>query len=79
MGTNLDIELKIRIKQEMRDQLDAVVASRPDGTNRSDIVREALSLHLAEELQKSGKKQLRQAKAEFSKAAKAMIGRIPKR
>lgn len=79
MGTNLDIELKVRIKPEMRDQIDAVVATRPDGTNRSDIVREALSLHLAEELQKSGKKQLREAKSEFSKAAKAIIGRIPKR
>lgn len=71
MGTNLDIELKVRIKPEMRDQIDAVVASRPDGTNRSDIVREALSLHLAEQLEHSGKSDLRKA----AKAIKNSLGK----
>ena len=71
MGTNLDIELKVRIKPEMRDQIDAVVASRPDGTNRSDIVREALSLHLAEQLEQSGKSDLRKA----AKAIKSSFGK----
>jgi len=61
MGTNLDIELKVRITPEMSEQIDAVVASRPDGTNRSDIVREALSLHLADQLHQSGKDDLKRA------------------
>ena len=61
MGTNLDIELKVRITPDMSNQIDAVVASRPDGTNRSDIVREALSLHLADQLHQSGKDDLKRA------------------
>jgi Arc/MetJ-type ribon-helix-helix transcriptional regulator len=61
MGTNLDIELKVRITPEMSEHIDAVVASRPDGTNRSDIVREALSLHLADQLHQSGKDDLKRA------------------
>ena len=50
MGTNLDIELKVRISEAMSRQIDAVVARRIDGTNRSDIVREAITLHLADQL-----------------------------
>jgi Arc/MetJ-type ribon-helix-helix transcriptional regulator len=61
MGTNLDIELKVRISPAMSQQIDALVASRPDGTNRSDIVREALSLHLAHQLHKSGQRDLKYA------------------
>lgn len=72
MGTNLDIELKVRITPDMRDQIDAVVASRPDGTNRSDIVREALSLHLADNLHQSGKD-------DFKKAAASIVRRLGKR
>jgi Arc/MetJ-type ribon-helix-helix transcriptional regulator len=71
MGTTLDKELKIRISPAMCDQIDAVVARRPEGTNRSDIVREALSLHLADELHKSGKDDLgkaaRRVKRSFGK------------
>lgn len=50
MGTNLDIELKVRITEAMSRQIDAVVARRIDGTNRSDIVREAITLHLGNQL-----------------------------
>jgi Arc/MetJ-type ribon-helix-helix transcriptional regulator len=50
MGTNLDIELKVRISEAMSRQIDAVVARRIDGTNRSDIVREAITLHLGNQL-----------------------------
>lgn len=67
MGTNLDIELKVRITPDMSDQIDAVVASRPDGTNRSDIVREALSLHLADNLHQSGKDDLKKAAASIKR------------
>jgi Arc/MetJ-type ribon-helix-helix transcriptional regulator len=61
MGTSLDIEMKVRITPAMSEQIDAVVASRPDGTNRSDIVREALSLHLADQLHESGKDDFKRA------------------
>lgn len=73
MGTNgLDIELKVRITPAMSRQIDSVVASRPDGTNRSDIVREALSLHLADQLHQSGKD-------DFKKAASSIKSRLGKR
>ena len=72
MGTNLDIELKVRISEAMSAQIDRVVSSRTEGVNRSDIVREALSMHLADQLHESGKEDLR-------KAARAIKGRIPKR
>jgi Arc/MetJ-type ribon-helix-helix transcriptional regulator len=61
MGTTLDKELKIRISPAMCDQIDAVVARRPEGTNRSDIVREALSLHLADQLHEMGRADLKKA------------------
>ena len=72
MGTNLDIELKVRISEAMSRQIDAVVAGRHEGVNRSDIVREALAMHLADQLHQSGKDDLR-------KAAQAIKGGIPKR
>lgn len=72
MGTSLDIELKVRITPAMSKQIDALVASRPDGTNRSDIVREALSLHLADNLHQSGKDDLK-------KAANTIKSRLRKR
>lgn len=72
MGTNLEIELKVRISEAMSQQIDRVVATRTEGVNRSDIVREALAMHLADHLHQSGKDDLR-------KAAQAIKGRIPKR
>lgn len=72
MGTNLDIELKVRISEAMSAQIDRVVSRRTEGVNRSDIVREALAMHLADQLHESGKD-------DFRKAAQAIIGRIPKR
>lgn len=72
MGTSLDIELKVRISEAMSQQIDRVVATRTEGVNRSDIVREALTMHLADQLHQSGKDDLR-------KAAQAIKGRIPKR
>jgi Arc/MetJ-type ribon-helix-helix transcriptional regulator len=59
----LDKELKIRISPDMCRQIDAVVARRHEGTNRSDIVREALALHLADQLDQSGKADLKKAAA----------------
>lgn len=59
----LDKELKIRISPDMCQQIDAVVARRPEGTNRSDIVREALALHLADQLDQAGKADLKKAAA----------------
>lgn len=56
----------------MSTQIDKVVSTRPEGVNRSDIVREALAMHLADQLHQSGKDDLR-------KAAQAIKGRIPKR
>jgi len=72
MSSNLDIELKVRISEAMSRQIDAVVASRPEGVNRSDIVREAIAGLLTNQLHESGKDDLR-------KAAQAIKGRIPKR
>lgn len=59
----LDKELKIRISPDMCRQIDAIVARRPEGTNRSDIVREALALHLADQLDQAGKADLKKAAA----------------
>jgi Arc/MetJ-type ribon-helix-helix transcriptional regulator len=59
----LDKELKIRISPDMCRQIDAVVVRRPEGTNRSDIVREALALHLADQLDQAGKADLKKAAA----------------
>lgn len=72
MGTNLDIELKVRISEAMSAQIDKVVSARPEGVNRSDIVREALAMHLADQLHESGKDDLR-------KAARAIKGSLRKR
>lgn len=71
MGTNLDIELKVRISEAMSRQIDAVVARRIDGTNRSDIVREAITLHLADQLtaqlNKEGQADLKKAAAKVKR------------
>jgi Arc/MetJ-type ribon-helix-helix transcriptional regulator len=71
MSSNLDIELKVRISQAMSQQIDKVVATRPEGVNRSDIVREAIAGLLADQLHKSGKDDLgkaaRRIKRAFSK------------
>lgn len=71
MGTNLDIELKVRISEAMSAQIDQVVARRPEGVNRSDIVREALALHLSDQLHQSGKD-------DFKKAAAKVKSRLRK-
>ena len=71
MGTNLDIELKVRISEAMSRQIDAVVARRIDGTNRSDIVREAITLHLGNQLtaqlNKEGQADLKKAAAKVKR------------
>jgi metal-responsive CopG/Arc/MetJ family transcriptional regulator len=61
MSSNLDIELKVRISEAMSQQIDKVVATRPEGVNRSDIVREAIAGLLANQLHQSGKDDLRHA------------------
>ena len=61
MSSNLDIELKVRISEAMSQQIDKVVATRPEGVNRSDIVREAIAGLLADQLDESGKEDLRKA------------------
>lgn len=61
MSSNLDIELKVRISEGMSREIDAVVASRPEGVNRSDIVREAIAGLLTDQLHESGKDDLRKA------------------
>jgi Arc/MetJ-type ribon-helix-helix transcriptional regulator len=61
MGNNLDIELKVRISEAMSQQIDKVVARRPEGVNRSDIVREAIAGLLADQLDQSGKDDLRKS------------------
>ena len=45
----------------MSTEIDAVVASRPEGVNRSDIVREAIAGLLTDQLHESGKDDLRKA------------------
>ena len=55
----LEKELKIRISPEMCQEIDQLVSRRPEGVNRSDIVREALTLYLADQLHQSGKDDLR--------------------
>ena len=71
MSNNLDIELKVRISEAMSRQIDKVVARRPEGVNRSDIVREAIAGLLTDQLDQSGKDDL-------SKAARAIKGSIRK-
>ena len=61
MSSNLDIELKVRISEAMSQQIDKVVATRPEGVNRSDIVREAIAGLLTNQLNQSGKADLRHA------------------
>jgi Arc/MetJ-type ribon-helix-helix transcriptional regulator len=78
MGTNLDIEMKVRITEQMSREIDELVASRIAGTKRSDIVREALSLHLHDQLKQTGQRNLRKAESDFAKAAQAIKGSIPK-
>lgn len=72
MGDKLDFEMKVRITPAMSEEIDALVSTRPTGAKRSDVVREALTLYLADQLHQSGKDDLR-------KAAQAIKGRIPKR
>jgi len=72
MGNNPDIELKVRISEAMKSQIDKVVATRPEGVNRSDIVREAIGALLADQLHQSGK-------ADLGKAAQAIKGSVKKR
>jgi Arc/MetJ-type ribon-helix-helix transcriptional regulator len=72
MSSNLDIELKVRISEAMSSQIDKVVATRPEGVNRSDIVREAIAGLLTEQLHQSGKDDL-------GKAAKAIKRAFTKR
>lgn len=72
MGTNLDIELKVRISEAMSQQIDRVVSTRPEGVNRSDIVREAIAGLLTDHLNQSGKD-------DFAKAARRIKGSIRKR
>ena len=72
MSNNLDIELKVRISEAMSRQIDKVVARRPEGVNRSDIVREAIAGLLTDQLDQSGKDDLR-------KAARAIKGSIRQR
>lgn len=71
MSNNLDIELKVRISEAMSRQIDKVVARRPEGVNRSDIVREAIAGLLTDQLDQSGKD-------DFRKAARAIKGSIRK-
>jgi hypothetical protein len=72
MSSNLDIELKVRISEGMSRQIDAVVAGRPEGVNRSDVVREAIAGFLTDQLHQSGKD-------DFRKAATSIKGSIRKR
>ena len=68
LSGNLDIELKVRISEDMSQQIDAVVATRPEGVNRSDIVREAIAGLLADQLHQSGKDDLRQAASRIKRS-----------
>jgi metal-responsive CopG/Arc/MetJ family transcriptional regulator len=79
MSSNLEFELKVRITPEMSKEIDAVVATRPAGVNRSHIVREALTSYLGDQLHQIGKAHLGEAKSDFAKAAKAIKGSIRKR
>ncbi len=68
MSSNLDIELKVRISEAMSRQIDTVVASRPEGVNRSDIVREAIAGLLTNQLHESGKDDLRKAASRIKRS-----------
>ena len=68
MGTNLDIELKVRISEAMSRQIDKVVSTRPEGVNRSDIVREAIASLLTDQLHQSGKDDLGKAARRIKRA-----------
>ncbi len=68
MSSNLDIELKVRISEAMSRQIDTVVASRPEGVNRSDIVREAIAGLLTDQLHESGKDDFRKAASRIKRS-----------
>jgi Arc/MetJ-type ribon-helix-helix transcriptional regulator len=68
MSSNLDIELKVRISEAMSRQIDKVVATRPEGVNRSDIVREAIASLLTDQLHQSGKDDLRKAASRIKRS-----------
>lgn len=63
MSTNLEVELKVRIKEDMSAAIDRLVSRLQDGSKRSDIVRRALALYLGDELENSGKGDLGKAAA----------------
>lgn len=69
----LDKEIKIRISPDMCRQIDAVVSRRPEGVNRSHIVREALTLHLADELTAELN---HQGQSDLKKAARKVKSRL---
>ena len=52
----------------MSKEIDAVVASRPEGVNRSDIVREAIAGLLTDQLHESGKDDLRKAASRIKRS-----------
>ena len=68
MSNNLDIELKVRISEAMSRQIDKVITTRPEGVNRSDIVREAIAGLLADQLHQSGKDDLGKAARRVKRA-----------
>jgi metal-responsive CopG/Arc/MetJ family transcriptional regulator len=68
MSNNLDIELKVRISEAMSRQIDKVITTRPEGINRSDIVREAIAGLLADQLHQSGKDDLGKAARRVKRA-----------
>lgn len=72
-ASNLDVELKFRVKKTTASRLDRVVEARGEGYTRSDILRESLLDFLkqaSERLKDSGKSDVREAARKIREALK---------